>query len=1149
MQIENDNQNPTVHSVRDLPSAQELKAIFEASELYKSNTFKLQIDQLLPSVVPKKSASARTQLESFLFKLHDHLMNISSKNHPRKPLEEAKRLKASNIAVPFPSPGPTEETQWTFKFEKPDSITLVGSWANEMSVKHKDEIPFGVDVSIAIPESTIQEKDYLNDRFFHKRALYLANIAASISGAFEVDLSYESPSEDVRQTFLVVTPREGASYDWSKLHAVVRIILTLPSASPIPKNRFSPTSSNLRIADQSTAKPMELSPTPHYNHLLALSQVPAMQLIALHHFQHLIPQFSRAVSLLRVWANQRGFGKGKSSVRGFESLGSWWGFLIGFLVEGEEPIPNQEPNRKRPRSKMKLLGKGLSSYQLFRGALDFLSTHDFSQEPIFMKTTDGHHKYPPETWTSSGEPIFIDPSSTFNLLEGVPYGSLCLLKQDATQTLKALNNLSGDSFTPTFLRDLREPQSRFDVTLRVNFDGIRAREEDRLRILDQGSYLRWIFNSLDRILSKALGNRAVAITFIVPCPHQSRRSLSHPQPDSSSYFDLGVLLNPEHAFRVIDRGPKVDDDPDSIQAFREFWGEKAELRRFADGSITECVVWEMENKSEIPSKILEYVLQRHYHLKKIRNFKSMCEKYSQLPSIAQQVSPSTSMNGWKLAIEAFNELVKRIKEMELPLALVSCLPCAEELRHTSTFTPSPIPLSRIPALPECTRFLPVYEAVLQFEKSARWPDDLGAIQKVKFAWLERIAVELIKTISGCQAVIAIDELASPIEDGGSLEVGLPSGFSFRLRIYHDREKTLLENIASDKTTPAFQKVLAEKAMTVHLYRFIHSPRHHSLIMNMHHRHPGYSSTVRLVKRWLASHLLSNHVYPELVELICAYVFLRPDSQRQPIIGSTGFLRTLNFLQQWNWRQEPLLIPIESIAGLDETVDVHPDSDKVKIAESAFQERRKLDPGMSSGAWHIATDTEPKGVFWCLEGRGPSPMIADRVKMLADASSKCVEQGMNERGPNMASLFMHPLSDYDFLIHLDPSVLPRYIYNIFPEESVWSKEVSQVNIKLNGNSDSGVMFGFDPAKEFLDDLQRVYGQEIAFFYDALGGTVIAGSWNPLIREARPFRALLGYSSKPQADKKKGHVVLNEDAILEEIARMGQGMIKEIVKQSY
>ena len=37
------NHKPTVQGVRALPSAQELREIFEASELFQSNTFKLQV--------------------------------------------------------------------------------------------------------------------------------------------------------------------------------------------------------------------------------------------------------------------------------------------------------------------------------------------------------------------------------------------------------------------------------------------------------------------------------------------------------------------------------------------------------------------------------------------------------------------------------------------------------------------------------------------------------------------------------------------------------------------------------------------------------------------------------------------------------------------------------------------------------------------------------------------------------------------------------------------------------------------------------------------------------------------------------------------------------------------------------------------------
>ena len=53
----------------------------------------------------------------------------------------------------------------------------------------------------------LQEKDYLNDRFFHKRALYLAHLAMRISKEFQVELEYGSTNNDARQTVLILTPK------------------------------------------------------------------------------------------------------------------------------------------------------------------------------------------------------------------------------------------------------------------------------------------------------------------------------------------------------------------------------------------------------------------------------------------------------------------------------------------------------------------------------------------------------------------------------------------------------------------------------------------------------------------------------------------------------------------------------------------------------------------------------------------------------------------------------------------------------------------------------------------------------------------------------------------------------------------------------
>jgi U3 small nucleolar RNA-associated protein 22 len=71
---------------------------------------------------------------------------------PQHPLEGARFLLKRGIAVPYSFPLPTEDTKWKVSFEKPTDVTLVGSWANKVSVKAKDGGRFGVDLAVEMPE-------------------------------------------------------------------------------------------------------------------------------------------------------------------------------------------------------------------------------------------------------------------------------------------------------------------------------------------------------------------------------------------------------------------------------------------------------------------------------------------------------------------------------------------------------------------------------------------------------------------------------------------------------------------------------------------------------------------------------------------------------------------------------------------------------------------------------------------------------------------------------------------------------------------------------------------------------------------------------------------------------------------------------------
>ena len=148
---------------------------------------------------------------------------------------------------------------------------------------------------------------------------------------------------------------------------------------------------------------------------------------------------------------------------------------------------------------------------------------------------------------------------------------------------------------------------------------------------------------------------------------------------------------------------------------------------------------------------------------------------------------------------------------------------------------------------------------------------------------------------------------------------LMHGFCFRLKVYYDRDFTLVQK----------RKTKADSLMeTTHLPEkdtdFLHilgddlmlNNLHASMLSGLQGRYPIYGPTVRcsftvasimrvvvslrrnlkgfydcrLAKRWIASHMFSDVIREEAVELLVAYVFLKPAPFATPLSRITGFLR-------------------------------------------------------------------------------------------------------------------------------------------------------------------------------------------------------------------------------------------------------------------
>ena len=573
------------------------------------------------------------------------------------------------------------------------------------------------------------------------------------------------------------------------------------------------------------------------------------------------------------------------------------------------------------------------------------------------------------------------------------------------------------------MKDSRDLATRFDVILRyvyiylgqiylfligrlnsVNLSSVKPRHSSIHDTLDFGSPQNALLSSLISIIRRGLGDRSRAVTVLHPS--STFRPTSQAHPSSPDIIFIGIIHNPQHAFHLVDHGPAASDqDQVALEQFRDFWGDKSELRRFKDGRIVESVVWEVTTADEmahVPSNIVRYLLKRHFNIGEgdVETWQTLFDSVLRLPQpISQEYLASKISTGFRGALTAFDGLVKAIKKLDdLPLTLLNISPISEFLRYTSIFSPVPLPRTLVASLPENARYLAPIDIIIEFEKSSRWPDDLKAVQTVKLAFFECLASALMKSVDGLKASVVVGDgvHTSDILDKASLEIITPDGWAFSAHIWHDREVNLLDRIISGNSLPHVvvknkaNKKSAEyfealEAKQIYLRRFIHAPRHHRAIAALYHHYPAFSGTVRIVKRWLASHwLLNTHISEEVVELICASFFVdggqasimdmdAEQTLQHLVPGSKerGFSAVVRFLKEWKW-EDGLVVPLYGLPPANLSDASTPSVNNV----------------MHKGVWRVSTEHDREGHVWTCNG--PDLVVARRVRSLADATWNCLQ---------------------------------------------------------------------------------------------------------------------------------------------------------------
>ncbi|XP_006098834.1 nucleolar protein 6 isoform X1 [Myotis lucifugus] len=1078
------------------PTSEELNRLRETESLFHSSLLRLQVEELLKEV--RLSEKKKERIDAFLRDVNQRIMRVPST--PETELTDQAWLPAG-VRVPLHQVPYT--VKGCFRFLPPAQVTVVGSYLLGTCIRPD----INVDVALTMPREILQDKDGLNQRYFRKRALYLAHLAHHLAQDplfGSVRFSYTNGCH--LKPLLLLRPHGKDE------HLVTVRLHPCPPPDFFRPCRLLPSKNNVRSAwYRGQSPPGDGSPeppTPHYNTWVL--QDTALQ----SHVQLLSTVLGSAlglkdgVALLKVWLRQRDLDKG---------LGGFSGFLVSMLVAFLVSI------RK--------IHTTMSGYQVLRSVLQFLATTDltvngislcFSSDSSLPALADFHQSFPV---------VFLDSSGRLNLCADVTASTYHQVQHEARLSMVLLDSKADDGFQLLLMTP--KPMIRaFDHILHLCPLSRLQAACHRLKLWPElqdhgGDYVSAVLGPLTTLLEQGLGARLHLLAHSRPPGSEWDISQDPPKHRDSGALTLGLLLRPEGLTSVLELGPEADQ-PEAAD-FRQFWGSRSELRRFQDGAIREAVVWEagsMSQKRLIPHQVVTHLLALH------ADIPETCVHYmgGLLDALIQGLkeTSSTGEEALAAAVRCYDELSRLLWGLDgLPLTVSAVQGAHPVLRYTEVFPPTPVwPAysfhkhfpERASLLPRPDKPCPAYvepmTVVCHLEGSGQWPQDAEAIRRVRAAFQLRLA-ELLTQQHGlqCRATATHTDV-------------LKDGFVFRIRVAYQREPQILkemrspEGMISLRDTPASLRLEKDTKQLPLLTSALHG---------LQQQHPAFSGVARLAKRWVRAQLLGEGFTDESLDLVAAALFLHPEPFTPPSSPQVGFLRFLFLVSTFDWKNNPLIVNLNNELTVEEQVEIR----------SGFLATRKQLPVMV-----IITPQDRKNSIWTQDG--PSPQILQQLVVLAAEALPILEkQLMDPSGPgDIRTVFRPPLDMYDVLIRLSPRHVPRH------RQAVDSPAASFCRGLLREPGPSSLMpvLGYDPPQLYLAQLREAYGDLALFFYDQHGGEVIGVLWKPTSFQPHSFKASNTKGRMVVSQGGEMVMVPNVEAILEDFAVLGEGLVRAVEARS-
>ncbi|KAL5754642.1 hypothetical protein ACOSP7_022862 [Xanthoceras sorbifolium] len=972
-----------------------------------------------------------------------------------------------------------------FKFKKPISIKIGGSYSINCVVKPD----VNVDLLVRLPKECFHEKDYLNHRYHAKRFLYLCVIKKHLESSRSFDkVEWSILQNEARKPVLVVYP---AMKPVEAPGLFVRIIPTATSLFGISKLILK--RNNVRAFNQGGVP----QATPKYNTSILEDMLLEDNAEFVKKTLCRWKELGEVLMLLKIWARQR------SSIYVHDCLN---GYLVSILLSYLVSLDK--------------INNSMKTIQIFRIALDFIATSKLWNRGLYFPP-QGQSKVSKEGkmhYKESFPVVICDPSTQVNLAFRMTSAVFLELQDQASSTLQCLEKCIDGGFEAIFLTKIDYP-AKYDYCFRLNLRGHTEVHSSGFCLDDE--CWRLYEQKVHSMLYQGLGDR---VKFIRVTWRNTPSQCSIE--DGLSILDREPLLvgisvsSLEKAFRMVDIGPNAENKEEALR-FKKFWGEKAELRRFKDGTIAESTVWESEQWSRhlILKRIIEYLLLRHLSLSK-ENIVQIVDQldFALLHGTKDPVSFSGNL------LEAFELLSKRLRLIDdIPLKISSVQALNSAFRFTSVFPPEPHPLayeklnvSRLHKLtPSCIQPL---EVMIQLEGSGNWPMDHVAIEKTKSAFLIKIG-ESLQNNWGMTCTAAEDDVDIFI-----------SGYVFRLKILHERGLSLVKREIGNQAKQIYS---TDKELFVR-------GQHASMINGLLGRFPIYGPVVRLAKRWVASHLFSACLVEEAVEVLVAYPFLKPLPFDVPCSRVTGFLRFLRLLADHDWIFSALVVDINNDFGPDDHKEINDN----------FMSNRKVYEGNTqnvSPAMFLATAYDKASEAWTRFS--PNTMEVKRLVAYARSSANLLSKLILEDQTDFyrwECLFRTPFNNYDAVVLLHRDKLPYPHRLLFPSELNKGRHVARGNASkafhpfmlpadMKGSLDelkNKLMVDFDPLRCFVGDIEKELSKKLKLWYDSLGGDAVGLTWE---RESSKKRSREDASEDEEADPVD---------VLKTVGELGKGFVRNI-----